>query len=218
MDSTRRPPPTDCVPEGAWPENLPPDAPADVRLAAGIAKRLKEKVDVLTLRKAEERTGVSRSHINKIINGKTWPSIHIIANLETGLRSTLWGDEHLSKRRYPESSRPHEMVADTKNRLDDWGLVLDVLGCSDESCGHKPLADNAITQFIYYDDIYKETDEVANAMDQRLTSLHVPQSCPFAESAIKYAIWKTLNERRYFATLGEAEQRYRQWETSRTSQ
>ena len=93
---TRRPPPADCVPAGMWPENLPPNAAPDAKLAAGIAIRLKEKVDVLTLRGAEDRTGISRSTINKIINGRTWPTIHTIANLEAGLRTLLWGQEHRS--------------------------------------------------------------------------------------------------------------------------
>lgn len=93
---TRRPLPADCVPEGTWPENLPSDTAPDVRLAAAIARRLQARVDVLTLRKAEERTGISRSTINKVTNGRTWPTIHTIANLEAGLKVRLWGKEHRS--------------------------------------------------------------------------------------------------------------------------
>jgi len=83
------------VPDGAWPANLPPDADPDVKLAAAISIRLKARVDVLTLRGAEEQTGISRSTINKIINGRTWPTIHTIANMEAGLKTRLWGREHL---------------------------------------------------------------------------------------------------------------------------
>ena len=90
-----RPPPADLVPDGAWPDDLPDGAGPDVRLAAAIAMRLKARVDGLTLRKAEERTGISRSTINKIINGKAWPTMRTIAHLEAGLGTRLWGDEHL---------------------------------------------------------------------------------------------------------------------------
>ena len=83
--------PADLVPAGAWPDELPADAGPDVQLAAGIAIRLKKRVDGLTLRKAQQRTGISRSTINKIINGRTWPTI---ANLEAGLKMRLWGKEH----------------------------------------------------------------------------------------------------------------------------
>ena len=86
--------PADLVPAGAWPDELPADAGPDVQLAAGIAIRLKKRVDGLTLRKAQQRTGISRSTINKIINGRTWPTIHTIANLEAGLKMRLWGKEH----------------------------------------------------------------------------------------------------------------------------
>lgn len=104
---TRRPQPADCVPDGMWPENLPPDSAPDVRLAAGIATRLKEKVDLLTLREAEERTGISRSTINKIINGRAWPTIHTPPTWRQG-SGRDYGKRTSLTVKTPKESRVHQ--------------------------------------------------------------------------------------------------------------
>ena len=77
---------------------MPADAPADVRLAVAVARRLDQARQPLSYREAGTATGVSHQTIHKIIHGNTWPNLHTIATLEIKLGTRLWGDEHLPEK------------------------------------------------------------------------------------------------------------------------
>ena len=102
----RRKPPVADLPAGAWPNDLPDDAPNDTRLAAGIARRLDEARQSMSYREVENATGISHQTISNIIRGHTWPDLHTIATLETELGEQLWGDEHLPRRAKAKAKRP----------------------------------------------------------------------------------------------------------------
>lgn len=70
------------------PETKEVDPIAEV--ARHLALRLRDALEGVSLRAAEELTGVNYSTINKILNGRSWPDAATLAKLEAGLDTELW--------------------------------------------------------------------------------------------------------------------------------
>lgn len=91
----RRPRPACYAATGTWPDGpLNPDAPPQARLAQGIAQRLQDRLQHMTVYRAAKRSGLSAQTIHNILKGRTWPDLHTLARLEASLNTCLWGREH----------------------------------------------------------------------------------------------------------------------------
>ncbi|MET4583763.1 hypothetical protein ABIE21_003294 [Conyzicola nivalis] len=70
-----------------------PDVPSDDtsgEVARQFVLNLQAAMDGMSLRGAEELTGVDHSSIQGILQGRTWPDLETIAKLENGFRTVLW--------------------------------------------------------------------------------------------------------------------------------
>lgn len=70
-----------------------PDVPSDDtsgEVARQFVLNLQGAMDGMSLRAAEELTGVDHSSIQGILQGRTWPDLETIARLEKGFRTVLW--------------------------------------------------------------------------------------------------------------------------------
>ena len=68
--------------------------PQEVYLAAGLARRLKEKMKGESIRYIAKKADLSAQTLVNILHGKTWPDLLTIARLENALGGKLWGNEH----------------------------------------------------------------------------------------------------------------------------
>ena len=72
----RRPRPACYSATGTWPDGpLNPDAPPQARLAQGIAQRLQDRLQHMTVYRAAKRSGLSAQTIHNILKGRTWPDL-----------------------------------------------------------------------------------------------------------------------------------------------
>ena len=117
-------------PKEAWPDGPFNSQPTkEVRLALGMAKRLQRELDRRKeeFRKEESRrkqpreeqshekdfeiaqlardTGLSRQTIYNILDGRSWANAYTVARLERTLNVPLWGEEHMTRRRYPKQTQ-----------------------------------------------------------------------------------------------------------------
>ena len=81
----------------AWP-TVGRAAPPDLVVAAGVAAGLVIEIKASSVRKLADRSGVSRSTISRIVNGKTWPSTRDVARLEAATGRSLWTTVTMSTR------------------------------------------------------------------------------------------------------------------------
>ena len=88
---------------------LRPNTPGTVYLIQDISLKLRKGMDTLdrragwrsttskkmTYRKLAEDTGISLSTINDLLQGKAWPTVETVANLEMFLEWRLWTKVHI---------------------------------------------------------------------------------------------------------------------------
>ena len=70
------------------------NAVEEVYLAAGLARRLKEKMKGESIRYIAKKADLSPQTLVNILHGNTWPDLLTIARLENALEGKLWGNEH----------------------------------------------------------------------------------------------------------------------------
>ena len=95
MRVSRKHPVTYIVKGGAFPEG--PylwETPSEVYLAAGLARRLKDKIGKESIRYVAKKAQLSPQTLVNILHGNTWPDLLTIARLEEALGTRLWGSEH----------------------------------------------------------------------------------------------------------------------------
>ena len=91
--------PCDYVQPGAeWPGGpLITGAPPEARLVRGIAQKLESRGARENVTKIAKRCGLTPQTIYNVLDGKTWPDLTTIAQLEAHYRVRLWGNEHRKK-------------------------------------------------------------------------------------------------------------------------
>jgi hypothetical protein len=70
-----------------------PDVPSDDHsgeVARQFVLNLQAAMGGMSLRAAEELTGVDHSAVQGILQGRTWPDLETIAKLERGFGTVLW--------------------------------------------------------------------------------------------------------------------------------
>jgi ribosome-binding protein aMBF1 (putative translation factor) len=72
----------------SWPETASSDPSGET--ARRFALNVRDALGGLSLRAAQDKTGVDRATIHSIINGLAWPDLDTIAKLEHGFGITLW--------------------------------------------------------------------------------------------------------------------------------
>ena len=103
MAIAREHPVTYVVPGGAFPQGpYKKTTPSEVYLAAGLARRLRQRMKGDSVRYWASKAELSPQTLINILNGKAWPDILTIARLEKTLGGrSLWGSEH---RKTPNST------------------------------------------------------------------------------------------------------------------
>lgn len=92
--------------EGEWPSGqLVGDAPPEARLAAGLARRLKEAVGERSLRSVARDSGLSVGTVANVVAGRSWGDLVTVARLERALDVELWGREHCNAHTTGSSKR-----------------------------------------------------------------------------------------------------------------
>ena len=95
MRVSRKHPATYVVKKGAFPQGpYRNETPWEVFLAAGLARRLKNKIGKESIRYVAKMAGLSPQTLLNILHGETWPDLLTIARLEESLGAKLWGNEH----------------------------------------------------------------------------------------------------------------------------
>ncbi|MDE0352058.1 MAG: helix-turn-helix transcriptional regulator [bacterium] len=96
MAIAREHPVTYVVPGGAFPQGpYKKTTPSEVYLAAGLARRLRQRMKGDSVRYWASKAELSPQTLINILNGKAWPDILTIARLEKTLGGrSLWGSEH----------------------------------------------------------------------------------------------------------------------------
>ena len=95
MRVSRKHPATYVVKKGAFPQGpYRSETPWEVFLAAGLARRLKNKIGKESIRYVAKMAGLSPQTLVNILHGETWPDLLTISRLEESLGAKLWGNEH----------------------------------------------------------------------------------------------------------------------------
>lgn len=78
-----------------WPNGqLEADAPIEAHLAQALSQRLNHARLGRSLKQIADNAGVSQDSLSRLLRGKTWGSMPVIARLEHALDTDLWGNEH----------------------------------------------------------------------------------------------------------------------------
>ena len=95
MPVSRKHPATYLASIGTFPQGpYRRGTPSEVYLAAGLARRLKEKIKGESIRYIAKKADLSPQTLVNILHGKTWPDLLTIARLENALEAKIWGNEH----------------------------------------------------------------------------------------------------------------------------
>ncbi|MDE0132304.1 MAG: helix-turn-helix transcriptional regulator [bacterium] len=95
MRVPRKHPVTYVAPKGKFPQGpYRSETPPEVFLAAGLARRLKDRIEKDSIRHFAHKANLSPQTLVNILRGETWPDLLTIARLEHALERKLWGNEH----------------------------------------------------------------------------------------------------------------------------
>ena len=95
MRVSREHPVTYVVQKGTFPQGpYRRGTPREVFLAAGLARRLKNKIGNESIRYVAKKARLSPQTLLNILQGETWPDLLTISRLEEALEAKLWGNEH----------------------------------------------------------------------------------------------------------------------------
>ena len=92
-----------------WPEGpLADNAPKEVHLAHGIAKRILIQIHRhnTTPHAVARQQQLGIETLYRLINGKSWPNLITVARLEMHFKRSLWGHEHIDEPPPPAQSAP----------------------------------------------------------------------------------------------------------------
>ena len=106
MPVSRKHPATYIASIGTFPQGpYQKGTPSEVYLAAGLARRLQEKMKGESIRYIAKKADLSPQTLVNILHGKTWPDLLTIARLENALEGKLWGNEHRKRPNWTHGGR-----------------------------------------------------------------------------------------------------------------
>lgn len=89
--------PAEYLSSGSWPDGrLRASAPAEARLAAGMARRLRDGLAERPIRDVARAAELSPQTVVNLLHGATWGDVVSVARLERALGVRLWGTEHVA--------------------------------------------------------------------------------------------------------------------------